>query len=228
MTATFSKKYQISDDMFSTVVEAQNRAFEIGLDGKVHAFDSDAGSVFMPGETHDQYMDLMRDMAGEQPAPAEPSNNDLLERAIGAIMTTVLQKTQQSEKQQAFAMSANIVKANEEQRIVYGWASVISKGGEKYYDEHGHAISVEVMEKMANDFMADVRVAKAMHDGGRIGQILHSLPLSKQLADALGIESPNEGWIIGVKIMSDEVWKSIKDGKLKAFSVGGWARMQDA
>ena len=72
------------------------------------------------------------------------------------------------------------------------------------------------------------RVAKAMHDGGRIGQILHSLPLSKQLADALGIESPNEGWIIGVKIMSDEVWKSIKDGKLKAFSVGGWARMQDA
>jgi hypothetical protein len=84
------------------------------------------------------------------------------------------------------------------------------------------------MEKMANDFMADVRVAKAMHDGGRIGQILHSLPLSKQLADALGIESPNEGWIIGVKIMSDEVWKSIKDGKLKAFSVGGWARMQDA
>ena len=171
------QKYQVSDDMFTTTYEARDRSRELGLGGHIHSFDSDAGGVFMPGESHDVYLGRLEEMAGEKDPSPEASNNELLERAIGAIMTAVIQKAQHGEKQQAFAMSANIVKANEEQRIVYGWASVISKNGEKYFDEHGHAISVEVMEKMANDFMTDVRVAKAMHDGGRIGQILHSLPL---------------------------------------------------
>lgn len=69
--------------------------------------------------------------------------------------------------------------------------------------------------------MMDVRVAKAMHDGDQVGEVLHSLPLTKELGSALGISSPQEGWIIAMKVHDDEVWKRVKSGELKAFSIGG-------
>lgn len=221
------KKYQISDDMFTMAVEARDRSRELGLDGRIHVYNSDAGGVYMPGVTHEAYLARMEELAGIDPI-AQSEGASPMQEAIGAIMDSVFRNTQSLEKQQPFEISADIVKASEEQRVVYGWASVISMSGEPYYDTQGHAISVEVMEKMANEFMSDVRVAKTMHDGGQVGEIIHSLPLSSELAKSLGIDSPIEGWIIGVKVHSEEVWKAIKAGSLKAFSIGGMARMEDA
>lgn len=116
-----------------------------------------------------------------------------------------------------------IVKLAEEQRMVYGWASVVTEKGTPVEDLQGDIIPAEVMEKAATEFMASARMAKAMHRGDGIGEVLHSFPVTDELAKSLGIETDREGWIVGVKIKSDEIWQLVKSGNLPAFSIGGMA-----
>ena len=75
--------------------------------------------------------------------------------------------------------------------------------------------------KAATEFMEDARIAKAMHDGDQVGEVIHSLPLTKELGESLGVQSDREGWIVAMRIHDDEVWKRVKSGELKAFSIGG-------
>lgn len=123
--------------------------------------------------------------------------------------------------------AAKFIKVDEEQRIAWGWASVSTVKGELVVDTDEDTISPEEMVKMANAFMLDVRTAKAMHKGNEIGEVIHSLPLTDELAKAFGIESDTEGWIIGMKIHSDEIWEQVKTGELEAFSIGGLAMTEE-
>lgn len=125
---------------------------------------------------------------------------------------------------------AEIVKVDEEQRMVYGWASVITHKGEPVIDHQGDIIDAPTLEKAATDFMVDQRKAMAMHERDGKGQILdsmikgmvvHSFVLTAPIAKALGISVPQEGWIVGVKIADDATWAKVKDGTFKAFSIGG-------
>lgn len=130
-------------------------------------------------------------------------------------------------------MTENVVlqntfhKVDEDQRIVWGWASVVTEKGEVVVDSHNDVITPDEMEKMANAFMLDVRVAKAMHEGDSIGEILHSLPLTNEVAKSLGIQSDREGWIIAMKIHDDEAWAKVKSGEFSGFSIGGRSLRHD-
>lgn len=125
------------------------------------------------------------------------------------------------------AKSVAIVKVAEDQRMVYGWASVISEGGIPHVDTQGDVIHADDLVKATTDFMADARLAKSMHAGEGIGEVLHSFPLTAELAKSLGVESANEGWIVGVKVHDDGVWALVKSGDLKAFSIGGNASREE-
>lgn len=121
-------------------------------------------------------------------------------------------------------LSAAIVKVGtDESRMAYGWASVISEKGEPVVDTQDDVISADELEKATTDFMADARVAKAMHAGDGIGEVLHSFPLTSELAKSLGISSDREGWIVGVKVHDPDVWEKVKSGTFGAFSIGGQA-----
>ena len=72
--------------------------------------------------------------------------------------------------------------------------------------------------------MADVRTAKALHEGGKIGEVIHSFPLTKALGEALGVHSALEGWIVAMKVHDDSVWSRVKSGELAAFSIGGMGK----
>jgi hypothetical protein len=74
--------------------------------------------------------------------------------------------------------------------------------------------------------MASARTAKAMHQGDQIGEVLHSFPLTNELAKAFGMETDREGWLIGMKIHDDAVWQGFKDGTYKAFSIGGRSKRE--
>jgi hypothetical protein len=75
-----------------------------------------------------------------------------------------------------------------------------------------------------NEFMKGSRSVKEQHSGGVIGQVVHSLPLTKELAKALGIDTEKEGWITGTYISEDGSWEKVKSGELPAFSIGGKGR----
>ena len=119
---------------------------------------------------------------------------------------------------------AEIIKTDEAQRIVWGWAYVSTEKGELLTDLQGDSIEPVEMVKMANAFMESVRTAKAMHAGEGIGEVIHSLPLTAELAKALGLETEREGWIVGMKVHDDAVWERVKAGEFSGFSIGGKAR----
>lgn len=131
-------------------------------------------------------------------------------------------------KEPAAMETTTILKIDEEQRMAYGWASVITENGEAVVDTQGDIIEADELVKATTNFMMDARMAKMMHSGDGIGEVVHSFPLTAELAKALGIDCTKEGWIVGVKVHDDEVWKACKDGKLKAFSIGGTGVREEA
>ena len=136
-------------------------------------------------------------------------------------------KKPKKEKQMVHEPQARVMKFDEEQRIAYGWASVCTKNGALVEDAQGDLIEPAEMVRATTEFMEDVRLAKAMHDGEGIGQVVHSLPLTADLAKSLGIQTETEGWIVGVKIADDDTWAKVKDGTYGAFSIGGAGVRED-
>jgi len=124
-------------------------------------------------------------------------------------------------------IEGKILKMDEEQRLVYGWASVVTEKGEPVVDRQGDVIEPDTLVKAVNDFMETVRVGKEMHDGEEVGKVIHSLPLTKEIGQALGIQSEREGWIVAMKVYNDAVWERVKSGELSAFSIGGRAERKE-
>jgi len=141
--------------------------------------------------------------------------------------TSVGDMTKNTEQDHPYGLEGKILKADDEQRMVYGWASVVTEKGEPVIDRQGDVISPETMVKAVNKFMEHVRVGKAMHSGEQVGVVVHSFPITKELGDSLGIHSDREGWIVAYKVYDDAVWEMVKSGKLAAFSIGGRATKED-
>lgn len=138
--------------------------------------------------------------------------------------TTVSDMTKQDTDFEAYG---EVTKMDEDQRIVYGYASVISKDGEPIVDRQGDIITAEELEKAASDFMLGARVGKTMHKGDATTTIIHSFPMTNETKKAYQIESPLEAWLIAVKVHDDETWDKVKQGELKDFSIGGKAQRRD-
>jgi hypothetical protein len=120
-------------------------------------------------------------------------------------------------------IEGKILKTDDEQRMVYGWASVITENGEPVVDRQDDMIEADTLVKAVNEFMEHVRVGKAMHVGEQVGTVVHSLPITKEIGDSLGIQSDREGWVVAYKVYDDDVWAMVKSGELAAFSIGGKA-----
>lgn len=117
-----------------------------------------------------------------------------------------------------------LFKVDEEQRIVYGWANVITEKGQPVIDTQGDIIEADELVKATTEYMKSERVAKHNHRGDQIGTVLHSFPMTFEIAKSLGIDTKGrEGWLTGMHIAKDELWEKVKSGDLKAFSIGARA-----
>lgn len=125
------------------------------------------------------------------------------------------------------SIEGKIFKSNDEQRLVYGWASVITEKGVPVVDRQGDVIDADTLVKAVSDFMEHVRVGKAMHSGEQVGVVLHSMPITKEIGASLGIQSDREGWLVAYKVYDEQVWQDVKSGKLAAFSIGGRATREE-
>jgi cation transport regulator ChaB len=120
-------------------------------------------------------------------------------------------------------IEGQILKQLDEERLAFGWAYVATVKGEVSLDHSGEFIRPELLAKAATNFMLSMRTAKRMHSGESIGEVIHSMPLTNDVAKALGIQSDREGWIIAIRVNDEQVWQDVKSGKLSAFSIGGRA-----
>jgi len=121
-----------------------------------------------------------------------------------------------------FNVVTPILKADSDSRVIWGWAYVSMDKGERAMDHSGEWVAPETLVKATTDFMLKSRTAKVNHDGPKEGDIVCSLPVTKDLAEALGIQSDREGWIVGV-VASDDTLKKVQSGELTSFSIGGRA-----
>lgn len=208
------KKRQVNDDLFTEELEAIARSADLGFGGFFHGVEVEGQKFFRPGRNAEEYM------AGVGELEDEPEKVSMFERLIGALMDYAVSK-----RDNTFQSMVPVLKVDKEQRIVWGWASVSTLKGELVVDHHGHQIEPHEMEAAANEFMLSVRTAKAMHKGSKVGEVIHSFPLTKELGEALGVSSDKEGWIIAMKIHDDETWEKVKTGEFGAFSIGGMGEL---
>lgn len=119
----------------------------------------------------------------------------------------------------------DIVKVDESLGLVFGFAIVSKIDGEPYFDSQDDHIPDEAVLKAGTDFFANARVAKEMHRGDQIGEVIFGFPLTEDIAKSLSIESRVHGLLIAMK-PNPEVLSKFKDGTYTGFSIGG-ARITD-
>jgi hypothetical protein len=126
-----------------------------------------------------------------------------------------------------FNVFFDITKSNSDEGLVSGWANVaVNADGSLPLDWQDDIIRPEVLEKAAINFMKDYRTSGVMHEGDAKGVVVESIVFTKEKQKCIGIPegSVPEGWFITVKIFDSDVFKKVKDGTLKMFSIQGRAK----
>lgn len=113
-----------------------------------------------------------------------------------------------------------IAKVDDTMGLVFGWAIVCTEDGEDYVDTQDDTIPDDSMMKAATDFALNSRVAKDMHSGDQIGDIVFMFPLTGDVAKSMGIECNKTGLMIAMK-PSAGVLAKFKSGEYTGFSIGG-------
>ena len=126
-----------------------------------------------------------------------------------------------------FNLAARIAKLDPEQRIVWGWASVVSENGKPVVDRQGDVIEIDELQRAAHDFIAFYRTGGAMHAKLGIGVVVDSIVFTDAVQQALGIELGREGWFVGMKVVDDATWEAVKAGEYEGFSIGGTGLRED-
>lgn len=148
-------------------------------------------------------------------------------RRRGQLPISVLD-TQATTK--SFSITVPIAKFDEELKTVYGWASVNTEKGMVVTDHQDDQVSDAEIVKAAHDFISSSRTGGLLHartdDGSahRGGDIVESLVMTPDVQKALGIDLGKTGWFIGYRVDDPDAWTLVKNGTLKAFSIGGKAR----
>ena len=198
-------KRQLSDDQFTTDLEAKARSVDLGFGGEIHVHQtSDGQAAYMPGASHEEYLQRFEELA------------DVDEGQKRVVEISIVVKS-----------DGEILKRDDEQRIVYGWASVIEKDGEPVVDRQGHMIEEDELVKAVHEFVSESREGKVMHEGGQTSRIVDSIVFTKDLQEAMGINLGQVGWMVGVKVDNDDVWEMSKRGELPMFSIGGSGMLED-
>jgi hypothetical protein len=112
---------------------------------------------------------------------------------------------------------------NDEQQIMFGWFSVATKGGVDVVDTQQDIVKIDTLEKAAYKFVQQSRIGGEMHKAIGVGTVVESMVFTQQKQDALGIKLGFEGWWGGIHFPDKNIWKKVKEGTYKAFSIGGAA-----
>lgn len=118
-------------------------------------------------------------------------------------------------------VKGQVAKVNEELGLVFGWAIISKIDGEEFFDSQGDHIPEDAMLKAAAEFMENSRVAKEMHAGSQVGNIVFAFPLTEETAKAMDIVTKQTGLMVAMKPSDSSVLAKFKSGELTGFSIGG-------
>lgn len=116
-----------------------------------------------------------------------------------------------------------ILKVDESLGLVFGFAIICKEDGEPHFDLQADHIPEHVMLKGSTDFMKSDRVAKEMHRGDQVGEIVFAFPLTTDIAKSLDIQTKRTGLLIAMQPDDPEVLRKFANGEYTGFSIGGTA-----
>jgi hypothetical protein len=135
-------------------------------------------------------------------------------------------------------VEVSVCKADAKLGLVFGYALICAQKNaagefEPYFDTgsideaSGELVSDHISEdemlSAVTSFMEYARTAKEQHEGGPRGTVIHSFPLTADIAKALGIDAQRTGWLVAMKPDAEMLAKFVS-GELTGFSIGGVAR----
>lgn len=124
-----------------------------------------------------------------------------------------------------------ITKVDDDQRLVFGYASVaVRADGETVVDSQDDVIAPDTLEKAAYDYVLRSRDGGLMHERMGVATMVESFVVTPEKLKAMGLpeNSLPQSWWIGFRVDDPEVWKRVKSGELSSFSIGGRAKSRPA
>ncbi len=123
-----------------------------------------------------------------------------------------------------------ITKVDDDKMLVFGYASVAAMAdGERVVDLHGDVISPASLERAAYDYVLRSRDGGSMHQKMGVARLVESFVITPEKLAAMGLSGgPGTAvWHVGFKVDDPEVWRAVKSGQLKAFSIAGKAKRRE-
>lgn len=125
-------------------------------------------------------------------------------------------------------------KLDEDKRLAFGWASVVSVNGAPVVDRQGDYISPEDLEDAAYVYVEKSRVGGSMHRrvSGKsllqedrphhVADMVESMVFTPEKIAKMGLPSDFPvGWWVGYRYFDDDAWADIKEGRHTGFSIHG-------
>lgn len=120
--------------------------------------------------------------------------------------------------------TSEIVKVDEAERNVFGWAYVaIDEEGKVNIDKQEDFIDdPSELENMGYGFVVDSRRGDAMHFRKGVATLIESIVFTPEKIEKMGVSGvPALGWWIGMHVNDDATWDLVEKGTFKGFSIGG-------
>ncbi len=130
-------------------------------------------------------------------------------------------------------LSGEIVKVDEEQGRVYGWAYVFTKNGEQVEDHSGDIIdsaeSRAALEDAFVGYVKDHRTGDLDHRTFGVSKLIEAAFITKDKAELMGMTADREGMWVGYEFNRDtpeglQAWETAKTRG--AFSIVGRGRRE--
>jgi DNA adenine methylase len=157
---------------------------------------------------------LATNFTSRDKALAELASDDLVIEPFGAVDTNV--------EKQRFDRTARLVKgaSASDERFVLG---VVLEP--ETVDSQGDIYSADEIRHAAHLFMEEFGALGLMHQLRVDGQVKvlesYLAPDDVQIGDAV---IKRGTWLLGVRVLSDDLWAAVRDGTITGFSIGGFAR----
>ena len=128
-------------------------------------------------------------------------------------------------------ISGDITKVDDDKRLVFGWASVVAKAGadEPLVDQQGDVLELDHLEDAIYKYVQESRAADEMHVRDGVGELVESILFTPEKIAKMGIDpsAVPVGWWVGFRITDDMVWKRVKGGEYRMFSIRGSGRREE-
>lgn len=120
-----------------------------------------------------------------------------------------------------------IYKADKVKQIAYAvvlepMTNVTSQG-----DSHGHRMTADEVMKTAHLWLSKYQIFDVRHDMKKIkAEPVESFIAPEDFKTPDGDKVLKGSWVVGVHVTDKKVWKEIENGKLNAFSPGGFGKLK--